>query len=337
MIITDLKIEAYQLTLSSKWVTSSGQHTQRQGYILTLSTDTQYTGQGDCTPLHGTETLEQAHSYLNRLKTQLLKKPVDELLKTEWPLQQYPASCFAIETALLDLQSKQLNTSIAKIINPDASSEVKVNTMIGHLDKSVIERAVLAEQQGYNVLKIKVGVNPLASEIELLEQLLHELNPQTCLRLDANQAWTEDQALTFLDALSPFDHRIDCLEEPLKKSDTQALQKLQQSIAFELALDESLPIFLRSNSLDQLPVKRIIIKPARIGSLRSSFALAHRAQTLGISSIITSGLESNIGLNACIQLSAAINNEQHHGLATASWFENNLGHTADISGGRIVV
>lgn len=337
MIITDVKIEAYQLALKSAWVTSSGLHAQRQGFIITLSTDSQHTGQGDCCPIHGTENLQQAYKYLKTLSNQLIHKSVDKLLCTHWPVVQNPACCFALETALLDLQSKQLNTTVAQILNPDTASEIKVNTMIGHLDDSVTERALTAEQQGYRVLKIKMGVNPLASELEFLTQLLNKLKPQTCLRLDANQAWTEGQAHKFINGLSDFADRIDSLEEPLKSADFKVLQQLQQSTTIELALDESLPIFLQQHSVDQSPVKRFIIKPARIGSLRASFTLVRQADKNGITSVITSGLESNTGLNACIQLAAAVNNQQYHGLATSSWFASNIGSAPEILSGRIVL
>lgn len=337
MIITDAKLKPYSLSLKSEWLTSCGQLSQRLGYILKLTTDNQYTGQGDCIPLHGTESLAQAHEHLTSLQPQLTNRSVKQLLNIDWATNQNPASCFALETALLDLQSKQLNLNIAQLLNPDAAHEVKVNMMIGHLDQTIFERAISAEQQGYRILKIKVGVYPATKELELISQLLSRLQSQTRLRLDANQAWTADQARSFVDGLARFADRIDSLEEPLQTSNIETLQQLQQTTAIELALDESLPMFLRQGTLDQLPVKRIIIKPARLGGLRNSFALAQQAEKLGITSIVTSSLESNIGLNASIQLAAAINNQQTHGLATASWFENNIGHSPNISSGRIIL
>jgi L-alanine-DL-glutamate epimerase-like enolase superfamily enzyme len=84
-----------------------------------------------------------------------------------------------------------------------------------------------------------------------------------------------------------------------------------------------------------LGVRRIVIKPAVVGGLRSALDLSKRAGTVGIEVVVTGVVESAAGLWPTAQLAAAVGSRLAHGLATADWLVRDLGHPPRLSGGRL--
>ena len=61
------------------------------------------------------------------------------------------------------------------------------------------------------------------------------------------------------------------------------------------------------------------------------------AKNNDIKIIITSSLESNVGLTACMHLVSAFNIKEPCGLSTVNIFENNFGFPIDIINGEIQI
>lgn len=326
----------YKIKLTTPWQTATDTLVYREGILLKLRTTTGLEGTGECAPLPaiGTETLPAANQHLNNILPNLPGQTVSQVfdsLNTD-----FPAANFAIETALLDLQAKQQNTSVAQLINTNAAAEIKVNTMLGYLDNNILCKAKQAEIQGFRVLKIKMGVNAINEELSTLERLIDQLGPHTLLRLDANQAWDTEQSMRILAVLNRYAEKIDSLEEPLKCYNYEQYRDLQTLTSIPLALDESFS--LQSNhspEITHLPLKRLIIKPVAIGSLLKSYRIAKIARKYKIDVIITSSIETGYGLWANTCLAAAINNHQTHGLATGHWLEDTLIPATIINNGKI--
>jgi len=84
-------------------------------------------------------------------------------------------------------------------------------------------------------------------------------------------------------------------------------------------------------------VARFVLKPMAHGGLRSVLDLARRAETVGIESVITTSVESAVGVAACLHLAAALNNGLAHGLATSEWLKSDVAVPIPIAKGRMRV
>ena len=73
------------------------------------------------------------------------------------------------------------------------------------------------------------------------------------------------------------------------------------------------------------------------GGIINTLHLARQAQQSKIKTVITSSIETAYGLWPIVYLCAAINNQQFHGLATASWLENTLIEPPEIKHGIITL
>ena len=85
-------------------------------------------------------------------------------------------------------------------------------------------------------------------------------------------------------------------------------------------------------------VHRLIIKPTACGGLLASLDLAKRAEFHDIEVVLTSTIESAVGLQAAAQVAAVISstgNALAHGLATSEWLLENVAPAPDIIDGKL--
>lgn len=335
MIISSYKITPYSLPFIQPWKTASGIWTERKGWLIQVETDNGLCGFGDCSPLPeaGTESFaaaqEQITKQLPRLKGLSPEKALEQLSS-----HGAPATRFAIETSLLDLICKATGETLHNWLVADSPDNIRVNSSIGTLNSKTSRIAKASAAQGFKLLKLKVGINPVDVELMALQTLGKILPKGVQLRLDANQAWNFKNAHHFLSSLEALP--VESVEEPLRKPTCTQLEKLQAEVKFDLALDESVTLFTTNNRLDNFPVARMIIKPAVRGGVLPSLSLAREAGRMGLHTIVTSTLEAAPGIWAGAQLAAAIdhiNTPATHGLATSHWFSENLGETPIITRG----
>ncbi len=213
--------------------------------------------------------------------------------------------------------------------------EIELNAALGAIADLQPEQIDQALAAGFRVLKVKVGVAPIDRELEAIQNLCARLPADVRLRLDANRAWPLATAAKLLDALRPIASRIECLEEPCAEATDTQLRTLQAQAPFALGLDESLPARGWPLDPEQLPLRRLVLKPGVIGGLRPTLSLAWHAQAAGLEVVITSLIESAAGLWSSAQLAAAMGSRLAHGLATADWLAADLGPAPAIKAGRL--
>ena len=293
----------YCLPLKRPWLTSQGRLDERHGHLLRLRTSDGLTGWGDCAPL------------------------------PEFGIDEAAARDLAEECALLDLAAQRARLPLGCWLagGPPIQS-VAVNATLGPISTVTPEAMEASLAAGFRVLKIKVGVGRLVDEIGGLQHLCAALPAGIGLRLDANGAWDIAEAEHFLAACRALP--IDAIEEPLHAPDGAILHRLQASVPFPLAIDESLHL-IDSGFWRAPPVRRLVIKPCRFGGLLASVEFGLRARAAGVECIVTSSLESACGLTACAHLATAIAPDSCHGLATADWLASDTGHAPEIVGGRM--
>lgn len=310
----------------------------REGRLIRLETDAGLIGYGDCAPLPqaGTENLERADSMLAGWAQELPgMSPEAALEQLGAAAVGAPAARCGFETALLDLLAQQAGLPLARWLNPRSPSAVKVNAVIGRLDRQTNARALAAAKAGFVVLKLKVGMASPKEEMALLRELADGLPPGVSLRLDANCAWDMGAAEKFLGALSALP--VESLEDPLANPDISGLSRLQAAVPFSLAADESLLKVGGDDLIDYLSVRRIILKPMMLGGVLPALSLARRAQEAGLECVVTTTVDSAAGTLAALHLAAAVANDLAHGLSTSAWLASDLGTTPKPNESRMLL
>ena len=293
----------YSLPLRQPWRTSRGTLNERRGQLLRLTDAEGRSGWGDCAPL------------------------------PEFGINESAARAFAEDCARQDLAARQAGVSLGHWLRGEpVMPTVAVNLNFGPIFTVDRDKLQAAAEQGFRIVKCKVGHDALDDEIATLHRLARTLPTTIQLRLDANGAWTAAQAHRFIDACAGLP--IEGLEEPLAAPEPRTLATLQAQADFPLAIDESVYL-LNAAFFAMPPVRRLVLKPARHGALATSIALAKRATNAGLEVVVTSALESACGLAALAHFAAAMAPEATHGLATATIFQHDLGEAPCLSGGRL--
>jgi o-succinylbenzoate synthase len=337
--ITTTKLIPYSLPLHHGWQSHSNSFLTRQGYLLQIEDERGYIGYGDCAPLpsQGTETVASAIETIERQLPRLIGVTATDAQNSLSEMKSTPAARCAMETALLDLVSKQQATPLHRWLNPDSSPKVLANANIGALDHGIDERITTALRQGYSILKLKVGVYELKHELELLKQICSDLSPEIMLRLDANRAWDRAVAEDFISQIKQLP--IESLEEPLAKPEIETLKQLQDETDIAIALDETVAE-LELESLQQLqPLRRIILKPMALGGVLPAWHIGQLAHSQGIDTVVTTTIDSAAGVWAATQLAATLDpkSKYHHGVATSDWLLQDIGAGPEIENGIITI
>jgi o-succinylbenzoate synthase len=125
------------------------------------------------------------------------------------------------------------------------------------------------------------------------------------LRLDANEAWNLEQAIAILDRCTRY--AIEYVEQPLKAHDVQGMHTLRQAVSIPIAADEAVHSLSSARCLlEHRAADILIIKPQLAGGLRLGRQIIEEAAAYGVQSVVTSTLETGIGLVAALHLAAAV-------------------------------
>ncbi|NNE70884.1 MAG: o-succinylbenzoate synthase [Rhodothermales bacterium] len=269
-------------------VVLGGRRYERRNGLLVKLTDGEDEGWGECAPLPGFsgETLEEARREL-----------VDALHPQSWRRPDSPAARCGLEMALADLARRRgarLSTSGVERQAQTGSEGVShhpgrpfqsVNAVL--LESEGVPEAEALMDAGYSTVKIKVGGDPErdASRVQGIAQATGAR-----VRLDANQSWTLDEARRFASHLG--DTAIEYIEEPTNSLEDS---RLLSGEGLPVALDES----LRGMTPDEVAKldwpTALVLKPMMMG-LGISRGVAERALERGITPVISSSLESDVGL-----------------------------------------
>lgn len=316
-------IRPWRSALRRPWVAASATIAERGGFLVAATADG-VTGWGDCAPLPST-----GEAGLRRVGAAL-----DAVLAGRASSGE-PEVAWAVATATADLAARRAGVPLRQILASRTPSSIAVNAALGPLDAACGERAVAAVAAGFEIGKIKVGLDDPQRELAVLDRVVARTEGKLRLRLDANRAWSVTVASRILTALAALP--IDGVEEPLDRPDLDTLAQLQADLPFALAVDESLGALGAAALFDRRSVRRLVIKPARIGSPETVRRLAETAIAAGVEVVLTSVVDSAIGVRAAAHLAAAWAPTAVHGLATSSWLMRDVAPPPSIVAGRLAL
>jgi o-succinylbenzoate synthase len=171
---------------------------------------------------------------------------------------------------------------------------IPVNTTIPAVDAETAH--ALAHGSGCSTAKIKVGDD---KDLDRVAAVRDALGPQGKVRVDANGAWDVDAAVKKIRRLNRFS--LEYVEQPVRT--LNEMERLRRLIDVPLAVDESI-----RNGLDPTTDLReaadiVVLKVQPLGGVRSALALAESA---GLPAVVSSALESSVGIAAGVALAAAL-------------------------------
>ena len=253
-------------------------------------------------------------------------------------LKEFPSIQFGLEQALLSVNAVNSFDLFPSDFSRGKDS-IPINGLIWMGDEVFMKDQISEKlEAGFTTLKMKIGAIDFRTELDILQGIRKDYSPSELeLRVDANGAFTEKDAMSKLIQLATFD--IHSIEQPVKAGQWVLMADLCHESPLPVALDEELIGILdyeeKTTLLKTINPNYIILKPSLIGGFQGSRDWIALAEELGIGWWITSALESNIGLNAIAQFCFTLNNAMPQGLGTGSLFSNNISSPLFVSHGAL--
>lgn len=184
---------------------------------------------------------------------------------------------------------------------------------------------VLAKYGPVSAVKVKVAERgqTLADDVARVAAVRENL-PDAALRVDANAAWSVDEAVEALSALAPFE--LEYAEQPAAGIEGLAAVRARLASAGTpvlIAADESV-----RKAEDPLRVARagaadlIVVKAAPLGGVRRALEIVGAA---GLPAVVSSALDTSVGLAAGVALAAALPELPYAcGLGTGALFAHDV-------------
>jgi O-succinylbenzoate synthase len=152
-----------------------------------------------------------------------------------------------------------------------------------------------------------------ADDIARVEAVRAALGPSGRIRVDANGGWDVEHAARMIGALAPFG--LEYAEQPC--ASLAELAELRRLVDVPLAADESIrraddPLKVRAAGAADI----VVLKVQPLGGVRAALQLA---RACGLPVVVSSAVESSVGLAAGVALAAALPELAYDcGLATMS-------------------
>ena len=188
-------------------------------------------------------------------------------------------------------------------------------------------RAALAPFGKFEVVKIKVAEagQTLQDDLDRIHQVI-EHYPDARIRLDANGNWDIETALKIAKTIYQENIPLEYLEQPVKTIAEMAELKLKlQEFNIKIAADESVrkvsdPLAVaQANAADIL-----VLKVAPLGGINNAL---HIAKEAGLPVVVSSALETSVGISMGAHLAALLNSEYASGLGTAALLKEDVTET----------
>lgn len=328
-----VRIADSRLPLTAPMTTAAGTTDIRHTVLYGL-TEAGVTGWGEVAPLPGwsPQTLASCRAVL---PTAMPATEID--LEPVLSERTLPARAGVIGAAL-DLRARQAGLSLRHHLahtyrRAEPSDAVAVNGVVSAADPATVAAEVTAlAARGITTVKLKVAAGSVAQDVERVAAA-RAAGPTMLLRLDANGGWSAETAQDALARLAEFD--IALCEEPVRGVDEIAA--LAAAVDVPLAVDESVHGLPDTRRVwpHAGAIAAVVIKPQAIGGDDFAMIAIAEAQRAGIEPIVTTMIDSAVGVAHAAHVAAAASLPGAHGLDTARLLAADVASPLPIVDGRI--
>ena len=221
---------------------------------------------------------------------------LDEILTDAIP----PAARCGLDIALHDLIGKDCGKPLYRLLGLDPAKTPVTSFTIGISDPETTMKKV-AEIGDHPVMKVKLGLGSVEEEVATIEMIRSRYTGT--IRIDANEGWSAEQAVSVLREMEKFD--IEFCEQPIKAGHPEQLRYVREHSNIPIVTDED---SLTANDLPKLYgcVDGINIKLVKTGGIRGAIKMIHTARALGMKIMLGCMVESQISATAAAQISPLV-------------------------------
>jgi len=307
--IRAIEIYAYNIPLFKPFRIAIGTMTAANNLLVRVHTDAGVMGIGEgCPfpPITG-DTQATALAAARALRETLLNKDAlaieSRLADCRVFLHTNPATVAAFDMALYDILGKVAGLPLFRLLGGEGAPFATSITVDLDTPEKMAEMAREYLNQGYRVLKVKVGQAPEldVSRVQAVRQTAGAAVP---IRIDANQGWTPAQAVSALRRMEGLN--VEFAEQPVVAWDIDGLAAVRRQVSIPLMADEAVfsPYdamrLVRADACDYFNIKL-----TKCGGIFTGLKIAHVAEAANRRCMVGCMIDSRLALTAAAHLRGA--------------------------------
>ncbi|MCW2799399.1 MAG: O-succinylbenzoate synthase, partial [Aeromicrobium sp.] len=185
------------------------------------------------------------------------------------------------------------------------------------------QAADIVRRSGCHTAKVKVAElgQTIADDILRVEAVRDAIGPRGQVRVDANGGWSVDAAVSAIASLTIAAHGLEYVEQPC--ASVEDLAAVRRRVDVPIAADESIRRAADPMRVVELEAADIaVLKVAPLGGVHACLRIAEQ---IGLPVVVSSAVDSSIGLAAGLALAAALPELPYAcGLATTSLLDGDV-------------
>ena len=213
----------------------------------------------------------------------------------------------AVDIALYDIKGKLMGQPLYKVLGGSMNQIVTDMTVgIDTPEAMAAEARERVEKDGFTILKIKAGINPI-EDIRALTLIRQAVGPNIRLRVDANQGYTVSDAVRTLKAFEEVG--VEAVEQCLPSWDLDGMRFVRSKVDLKVMLDESVHTPIDAAKACKIDAADIInIKLMKCGGLYPAEKINAIAEANHVQCMVGCMLETKVAIAAGVSLVAAKQN-----------------------------
>lgn len=311
MKIVKVEIFPLKIPLRSPFKIATGESSFYEGCLVKIITDVGIIGWGEASPSKGItgETMGDVLTGLEGLRGVLMgSDPLEaEALweRIEAELEGHSSTKAAVDIAIFDILGKRTNLKVKNLLGGHKDSiETSITIGIKGIPETIKEAGELIREKT-KVLKIKIGLNP-DEDLEKVKRI-RELSENVRLRVDANQGYTPDTAISVLNEMEPY--RIEFCEQPVVEGDLEGMKGVKDEVKIPIMADESVKSLQDAQRVAHLGACDLVnLKLMKMGGMRRCVKISSLLEGAGIGCMVGCMVETKIGITAGTHLALALAN-----------------------------
>ncbi|RSD24426.1 dipeptide epimerase [Mesobacillus subterraneus] len=316
MIIENIQTFRTAVPLTKPFKTALRTVTVAEAIIVKITCDNGITGWGEAPPtlvITGDSLASIEAAITEVIKPFLLKK---SLLNYETLFQglktilvNNSSAKAAVDMALYDCLSQQCGLPLYQFLG-GYRNEIETDfTVSVNSPQEMADDAANYVNNGFNVLKIKVGIGEIAEDITRIQAIRTRIGSEIKIRLDANQGWKPKDAVRAIRKMEDLSLDIELVEQPVKADDLDGLKQVTDSVDTLIMADES--VFTPKQAFEVIRRRcadLINIKLMKSGGIHQAQIINQMAETAGIECMVGSMIETRLGITAAAHFAASKKN-----------------------------
>lgn len=315
LIIEKIEILELAVPLNRPFKTALRTCEHIETIVVKLTTDIGLIGYGEAVPTAAItgETKESIMcSIIKYITPAIIGMEVEDLE----PLMKKLNECLvgntsakaSVDMAIYDVLAQKYEVPLYRLLGGSKKTlKTDITISVNNINE-MIQDSLCAVQDGYSILKVKVGKGKALEDAYIMEEIYKAVGKDIVLRVDANQGWEVKQSVQIIQYMEDKGLNIELVEQPVPAYDLKGMKKITQAVHTSILADES--IFSAKQTIEVLQngaCDIVNIKLMKAGGIYNALKICTIAQTFGVSCMVGCMLETKLGVSAAAHLAAGQN------------------------------